>query len=265
MNTQRMLILGVAAVAAGAAALLARGLMGGGTQTAKATLPPPRPATVEVLVAASDLQPGTPLTVAQVRWQEWPRSSVDSSFITHDAAPDLNRVVQGAVTRAPLVSGEPLSMTKIVHADGAGFMAATVEPGMRAVSIGISTESGAGGFILPNDRVDVLVTTQISDSPRRYGAVTFLRDVRVLAVDQTYRMDKDQKVVLAKTATLELTPKQAEKVESEQAAGTISLSLRALGDFGAQKAKVDTADDASSTAVKVIGYGLPRAGSLQGD
>jgi pilus assembly protein CpaB len=266
MNTQRMLILGVAAVAAGAAALLARGLMGGGTQTAKAALPPPRPTTVEVLVAASDLQPGTPLTVALVRWQEWPKSSVDSSFITQDAAPDLNRVVLGAVTRAPLVSGEPLSMTKIVHADSAGFMAATVGQGMRAVSIGISTESGAGGFILPNDRVDVLVTAQISDQPRRFGAVTFLRDVRVLAVDQTYREDKDQKVVLAKTATLELTPKQAEMVETAQAAGTISLSLRALGDTGAQKAaKADTAEDGSSGVVKIIGYGLPRAGSMQGD
>jgi len=266
MNTQRMLILGVAAVAAGAAALLARGLMGGGTQTAKAALPPPRPATVEVLVAASDLQPGTPLTVAQVRWQEWPKSSVDSSFITHEAAPDLAAVVKGAVTRAPLVSGEPLSVTKIVHADSAGFMAATVQPGMRAVSIGISTESGAGGFILPNDRVDVLVTAQISDTPRRFGASTFLHDVRVLAVDQTYREDKDQKVVLAKTATLELTPQQAEKVESEQAAGTISLSLRALGDSGAQSTtKADTRDDASSSAVKIIGYGLPRAGSMQGE
>ena len=263
MNTQRMLILGVAAVAAGAAALLARGLMGGGTQTAKAALPPPRPATAEVLVAASDLQPGTALTVAQVRWQEWPKSAVDSSFITQDGAPDLNRIVQGAVTRAPLVAGEPLTTTKIVHADSAGFMAAMVEPGMRAVSIGISTESGAGGFILPNDRVDVIVTRQVSDTPRRYAAVTFLRDVRVLAVDQTYREDKGQKVVLAKTATLELTPEQAEKVEAQQAAGTISLSLRALGDTS-KAAKADT-DTVSSAGVKVIGYGLPRAGSVQGD
>ena len=260
MNTQRMLILGVAAVAAGAAALLARGLMGGGTQTAKAALPPPRPATVEVLVAASDLQPGTPLTAAQVRWQEWPKSSVDSSFITHDAAPDLNRVVQGAVTRAPLVSGEPLATTKIVHADATGLMAAMVTEGMRAVSVGISTESGAGGFILPNDRVDVLVTKQISDQPRRVASLIIEQDVRVLAVDQTYKEDKDQKVVLAKTATLELTPLQAVKVSAEQAAGTLSLALRPLGDSGAQKS-ADKNGDTNAGQVRILGYGLMRAGS----
>ena len=263
MNTQRMLILGVAAVAAGAAALLARGLMGGGTQTAKAIPLPPRPVTAEVLVAASDLQPGTALTESSVRWQEWPKSSVDSNFITQDSSPDVSHVVHGVVVRSPLVAGEPLALTKIVHADQAGVMSAMVTQGMRAVSIGVSTETGAGGFILPNDRVDVIVTRQVSETPRRFGALTFLRDVRVLAVDQTYHEDKDQKTLLAKTATLELTPAQAEMIETAQAAGTISLSLRALGDSGAQKSETaDKNDDSNSGGtVRVIGYGLPRAGS----
>ncbi|HKD21418.1 MAG TPA: Flp pilus assembly protein CpaB [Rhizomicrobium sp.] len=273
MNTQRLVILGVAALAAGAAALLARGLLGGGTQTAKAMLPPPRPATAEVLVASSDLQPGTALTPSLVRWQEWPKSSVDSSFITENGNPDLTHITQGAVVRAPLVAGQPIANTMIVHADSAGFMAASVQPGMRAVSIGINTESGAGGFILPNDRVDVLVTAQVSDSPRRFGSMTFLHDVRVLAVDQTYREDKDQKVVLAKTATLELTPRQAEKVETAQAAGTLSLSLRALGDNDTTKkpsptsSSADTGEDKdnSTTAMTVIRYGVPRMTGSQGE
>jgi pilus assembly protein CpaB len=265
MNTQRMLILGVAAVAAGAAALLARGLMGGGTPVAKAA-PPPRLPTAEVLVAASDLQPGTALTPGSVRWQEWPKSAVDSSFITEDGAPDINRVIQGTVVRAPLVAGEPLATSKFVHADAAGVMSAMVTQGMRAVSVGINTESDAGGFILPNDRVDVLVTGQISETPRRFRAFTILRDVRVLAVDQTYQHDKDQKTVLAKTATLELSPGQAELVESAQAMGTISLTLRALGDSGAQKSQsADKSDDNTAAAVRVIGYGLPRAGGVQGE
>ena len=265
MNTQRMLILGVAAVAAGAAALLVHSLMGGGTQTAKAAPPPPKLPTAQVLVAADNLQAGAALTTSSVRWQVWPKSSVDSSFITHDATPDLEHALKGTVVRAPLVAGEPLSTNKIVHADGAGFMAAMVDPGMRAVSVGITTESGAGGFILPNDRVDVLVTGQISETPRRFRAFTILRDVRVLAVDQTYREDKDQKVVLAKTATLELSPVQTELVESAQAMGTISLALRALGD-GAHKATADTSNDAgSSGTVSVIGYGTPRAGGMQGE
>jgi len=265
MNTQRMLILGVAAIAAGGAALLAHSLMGGGTQTAKASLPPPKPATSEVLVASQTLQPGTALTPSLVRWQEWPKSSVDSTFITQEQAPNLNQVIVGAVVRAPLVSGEPLTASKMVHADSAGFMAAMVGEGMRAVSIGISTESGAGGFILPNDRVDVLVTQQISDSPRRFGAQTLLHDVRVLAVDQTFREDKDQKVVLAKTATLELTPHQAEHVEQAQATGTISLSLRALGDNGNSKTPDVEADDGGSAAITIIGYAVPRPAGPQGE
>jgi len=240
--------------------------MGGGTQQAKAALPPPRPATMSVLVAASDLQPGTALTPSSVRWQEWPKSSVDSSFITQAGAPDVNHIIQGTVVRAPLVAGEPLATSKFVHADAAGVMSAMVTQGMRAVSVGISTESGAGGFILPNDRVDVIVTGQISEQPRRFRAITFLRDVRVLAVDQTYHEDKDQKTVLAKTATLELSPAQVELVETAQAAGTISLSLRPLGDTDAQKTtKADASDETSAAGVKIIGYGLPRAGSMQGD
>lgn len=259
MNTQRMLILGLAAIAAGAAALLARGLLGGGTEKSKAALPPPRPAMSEVLVASSDMQAGAALTPGSVRWEEWPRGAVDPSFITHDGVADINTVVHGAVVREPLVAGEPLTTSKIVHADSAGFMAARVGQGMRAVSIGISTESGAGGFILPNDRVDVIVTAQVSETPRRFAARTLLDSVRVLAVDQTYREDKDQKVVLAKTATLELTPQQAEQVERAQAMGTLSLALRPLGDSGADddtKSADASTDTDSASSVTVIRYGI---------
>jgi pilus assembly protein CpaB len=264
MNTQRVLILGVAFIAAVSAALIVRGLMGGGAEKAKAAIPPPKPLTSEVLVAASDLQAGAALTPDSVRWQQWPKFAVDPSFITHNTVADLRSITQGAVVRAPLVSGEPLTTSKIVHAESAGFLAATVTQGMRAVSIGISTETGAGGFILPNDRVDVLVTVQISDSPRRFGTLTLFHDVRVLAVDQTYREDKDQKVVLAKTATLELTPRQSERMEQAQATGTISLTLRALGDNGAHKAATAD-DDAPPASVTVIGYGLGHAAGAQGD
>jgi pilus assembly protein CpaB len=266
MNNQRMLLVGGAGVFALVVAMLMLRLLGGGTQTAKAALPPPKPATSQVLVASQNLQPGTALTPALVRWQEWPKSAVDSSFITADEASNLNHVIAGAVVRAPMVSGEPLTASKMVHADSAGFMAAMVGEGMRAVSIGISTESGAGGFILPNDRVDVLVTQQVSESPRRFGTQTLLHDVRVLAVDQTFREDKDQKVVLAKTATLELTPHQAEHVEQAQATGTISLSLRALGDNGNSKTPdVEASESGDAATMTIIGYGVPRPAGPQGE
>jgi pilus assembly protein CpaB len=255
MNTSRVVILGAAALAAGAAAFLARGLLGGGTEKVKAAPPPPPVTTGEVLVAADSIQAGAPLTPGSVRWQVWPKGSVDSSFITREESPDVNRVVSGVVAREPLVAGEPLTESKIVHAEGAGFMAAEVTPGMRAVSVGITTESGAGGFILPNDRVDVLVTGQTAE--HHYLSKSILSDVRVLAVDQTYKEDKDQKVVLAKTATLELSPKQAELVEMAQAAGTISLALRALGDSGLQdKSAAAASGEQESGPMYIIRYGI---------
>jgi pilus assembly protein CpaB len=109
-------------------------------------------------------------------------------------------------------------------------MAATLGEGMRAVSIPITTESGAGGFILPNDRVDLLMSVLVSDNPKRYNAQVVLANVRVLAVDQTIKQDRDQKVVLAKTATLELTPAQARAVVRAQSTGMLSLALRPLSE-----------------------------------
>jgi pilus assembly protein CpaB len=258
MNTSRVVVLGVAALAAGAAAFIARGLLGGGTEKVKALPAPPPVAMSEVLVASGNLQPGAELTPSSVHWENWPKSAVDSSFITHTEEPDLDHIVNGTVVRAPVVAGEPLTPAMMVHADSAGIMAAMVSPGMRAVSIAISTESGAGGFILPNDRVDVILTKQVSETPKRFGSRILLNDVRVLAVDQTYKEDKDQKVVLAKTATLELTPAQAQLTELGAATGTLSLALRALGDSGLDAKATADASSAQSGPVVVIRYAVPK-------
>jgi pilus assembly protein CpaB len=255
MNRSRVIILALAALAAGAAALLARGFLGGGTEPSKA-LPGPV-ASVGVLVASTKIDPGRPVTPDLVRWQPWPKSSVDSTFFTQDANPNPDLIVKGTVARTPMLPGEPLTNTKIVHSDSAGFMAATVAPGMRAVSIPITTESGAGGFILPNDRVDVILTVLISDQPKSYGARTFLHDVRVLAVDQTYTQDKDHQTVLAKTATLELSPQQAETVEAAASSGTVSLALRPLGETPGADLAMNTNQNRT---VSIIRYGMARAG-----
>ncbi len=255
MNTQRALVVGGAVVAACVVALIVRGMLGGGTPKVMAALPSPKVVTSEVLVATNTMQPGTPLTPDLVHWQEWPKSAVDDSFITQDRTPDLNDVVQGTVVRAPVVAGEPLTNSKIVHANSAGFMAATLEPGMRAVSIAITTESGAGGFILPNDRVDVLATQQVGSGQHSFHSRTVLSDVRVLAVDQTAKEDKDQNVVLAKSATLELSPGEATIVEKAQASGTLSLSLRPLVESNA-KAAADRLSTQTESDVTVIKYGV---------
>jgi pilus assembly protein CpaB len=262
MNTQRLLILGLAAVAAGGAALLARGLMGGGTPKVAAALP--QVAMSQVLVAASDLQPGQHLDSSQVRWQNWPRKSVDSSFITEDGAPNATAAVNGTVVRAPMVAGEPITDTKIVHSDAAGIMAASVTPGMRALSISVTTDSGAGGFILPNDRVDLISTIQTSEQPKRFRSSILLDNLRVLAMDQTFKEDKSQKVVIAKTATLEVTPEQAEMISLAGASGQMSLALRGLADSSASALAASALGSGgspnSNSQVAVFRYGLPRAG-----
>lgn len=261
MNRSRVIVLGLAALAAIVAAFLVRGLLGGGTEKSTAAVPPPM-STAQVLVAAQNIRAGAKLTPASVRWQEWPKSAIDSSFIARQGASDVSKIVAGAVARAPLVAGEPLSTTKIVHAESAGFMSAQLSEGMRAVSIGISAESGAGGFILPNDRVDVMLTRLVSNSPRRFSTSTILSDVRVLAVDQTFDPTKSDKTVIGKTATLELTPAEAETVARSSATGTLSLSLRALGDNAAPGA-IASAGGSPAGSVSIIRYGISHGGAGQ--
>ena len=186
-----------------------------------------------MLVAAKDIGPGHMLSVDLVRWDAWPKSAVSSTLITKDAQPDIGKAVAGAVVRAPLVAGQPITDASIVHAGSAGFMAATIKPGMRAIGVPVNAETSAGGFILPNDRVDVVLTRDMSGGnggPKNFISQIILQDVRVLAIDQIAHQEKDQQTVVGKTATLELTPVQAELLAAAHESGILSLALRALGD-----------------------------------
>lgn len=261
MNSKRILVLGIAGVMAIAAALLARGLMGGGTPKVEARAAPQMPMS-DVLVASANLQPGQALAADQLRWQKWPSSSVDSSFITRSSIGSVDDVVKGTVVRVPVMSGQPVTNMAIVHANAVGFMAAMLNPGMRAVSLPINADSGAGGFILPNDRIDLILTRKGDGG--HVSATTLLSDVRVLAVDQTFKQDKDTKTVIGKTATLEVTPGQAEQVARGQTQGVLSLSLRPLTSSDtsvASNAPVSKTvggggDDGAS--VSIIRYGIAR-------
>lgn len=257
MDRRRLIVVGCAAVAAIVAIFLMRALLGGGT-TKVVAAPQPKVETTEILVASGALQPGTKLTPALVHWQEWPKKSVDAAFITHEAVPDVAKYSEKAVVRAPLVSGEPLTDTKVVQSDTAGFMAATLTPGMRAVSVGISVETGAGGFILPNDRVDVIKTDAAAEGQRRFRSAVILENVRVLSIDQTAKEDKDQKTIIGKTATLELTPDQAKLIARASASGTLSLALRSLA---IQNQNVARDEDMKSYGgdVQIIRYGVVSA------
>ena len=254
MNTRRLMVLLLAAVAAGAIALLVRGFFGGGTKEASAK-PNPEVAMKEVLVASERLEPGLPVKPGQVRWQAWPANSIDPSFIQKNGTLTAAAAVEGTVARAPVVPGEPLTFAKVVKSDAAGFMAATLAPGMRAVAINVSVGSVAGGFILPNDRVDIILIVLTNDSPRRGTTRTVLSNVRVLAVDQVAGDKEQQAIPDVKTVTLELTPQQAQVVTLAQAMGTLSLALRSLGDNQAVANAASGHGDDGTGFVSVIRYG----------
>jgi pilus assembly protein CpaB len=262
MDTKRIIVLAVALVAACSAAFLVRGMLGGGTPKVEAKTAPVI-AMSEVLVANTNLTPGQAVTIDQVRWEKWPTTSVDASFITHGTVGSVEEAIKGTVVRSPVLAGQPIVGTALVHADASGFMAAMLTAGMRAVSINVSAESGAGGFILPNDRIDVIQSRKMGDSVL---SRTILSNVRVLAVDQTFHQEKDAKTVIGKTATLEVTPEQAELLYSAQTGGTLSLSLRPLGDnqLVASAAVSRKKPGASYDGpVSVIRYGLTGAQSAQ--
>src|SRR4051812_21985186 len=262
MNTQRLVVLGLAVVAAGGAAFLVRGMLGGGTPPVQAKAPPAIPMS-QVLVASSNLVPGQALTPELVRWEKWPAGSVDSSFITQQSAGSEEAAVKGTVVRAPILAGQPIANTAVVHGDQSGFMAASLSDGTRAVSIPISVDSGAGGFILPNDRVDVILTRKPEGGQGRGFAKTILTNLRVLAVDQTFRQEKDTRTVVGKTATVEVTPEQAETIAGASISGQLSLALRPLSDANIANADDPAKRPRSASAdgpVFIIRYGMAGSG-----
>ena len=160
------------------------------------------------------------------------------------------------IARLPFVAGEPIRDAKLVNSKGSGFMAAILPSGMRAVSTQISPENGAGGFILPNDRVDVIMTPRANREADKNGTTseTILRNIRVLAIDQTVEEKNGQKVVVGKTATLELLPSQAETLALSQQLGTLSLALRSIADGSADDSNKDETDTRRN--INVVRYGV---------
>jgi pilus assembly protein CpaB len=150
-----------------------------------------------------------------MQWQTWPTATASNSLIRRNDRPDAPTQIAGSIARAPFIAGEPIREPKLVKANGSGFMAAILPAGMRAVSTEISPETGAGGFILPNDRVDVILSKR-EKNPERGGSTDIvhseiiLSNVRVLAIDQAPKEKDGQTSVVGKTVTLELKPEQAE-------------------------------------------------------
>lgn len=259
MTPARIVVLGIALVAGGGAALL--------MATSKAPVEvkdvvrTEKAPTVEVLVAAVEVPLGNQLTANDIRWLAWPADSVPAGLITKKDSPEAEKEIIGQVARASLVVSEPVRRERLMKTDGSGFLSAILPSGKRAVAITTDSKgaSTAGGFILPNDRVDVIRTSQedsrSASSNATYSSETILSNVKVLAIGQNVQERNGEKVVIGETATLEIDPKQAELLAMAQRAGGLSLALRSLQDA---KDAPEKQEDGSLTLVR---YGIPTKSS----
>jgi pilus assembly protein CpaB len=262
MYTARIVVLIIALGAGGIAAYLASG----SDNKPAPAIPVAQLATVDVLVAKSDIGLGQSVKPEDLQWQTWPTATASSTLIRRTDRPNATTEIIGQIARAPFVSGEPIREQKLVKADGSGFMAAILPTGMRAVSTEITPETGAGGFILPNDRIDVILSKH-EKNPDRQGAETVqsetvLTNIRVLAIDQAPKEKEGQNSVVGRTVTLELKPEQAETLARVRQSGTLSLALRSIADVNL----VENTDDRGlrrSDSVNVVRYGVPSATTTQ--
>src|SRR5476649_25397 len=210
MNPARIIVLVIALAAGGLAAMLA----------SRSDPPPPQvvappPAvqleTTEVLIAKDDVGVGQTLTAQNMSWQTWPAANAGAQFIQKKNKPDAVSEMAGSIVRIGFASGEPIREAKVIKAGSSGYIAALLPSGMRAIAMEISPEAGAGGFILPNDHVDVILTRLEKISQEEFfTAETILADVRVLAIDQQVEEKNGQRVIVGKIATLALSPPHSE-------------------------------------------------------
>lgn len=256
MNARKIVLLAVALVIAGGTMMLSRSMMsepkavqGDGVAATSATLE-----TSEVLVAVRDMPVGTMLKEMDMKWQTWPTNGLNDTFAVKGQK-NISEYV-GTMLRQGIRTGEPILSSRIIRAAEQGFMAAALAPGMRAITIPITPASGVAGFAFPGDRVDVIVTHKVMQKPASSDlggagehrvSETVLTDVRVLALDQkTNDQVKDAKP--AQLATLEVTPKQAERLILATEMGTTSLVLRGIAVESNEKAAQPKNDESVPTS-----------------
>lgn len=302
MKPARIAVICVAAVSAIGLALVVRAM--GSSSNAPvapaAAAPVEQRAMTRILVAAKDIQPGKRLTDADMAWKDWPADEIDPSFIIDASAPSVpkdatpEKKVEGAVetvarvaneaagkglksdylgsvVRETILAGEPIVGRKIVRAGDSGYLAAYLEPGMRAMAIGVTVETAAGGFILPGDRVDVVLSRENETGGEnaagpKFSVTTVMRNLKVLAIDQQTRAGDDAQAVVGATATLEVGPQDAEALALSKAEGDLSLVLRSYADNAGpsgRTGRITAPAAAAPRAVKVYRGGEPQVVTVQ--
>jgi pilus assembly protein CpaB len=232
---------------------------------------------VQVLTVLRDFAIGETIKAEHLEWAPWPEANLVEGYYVQTAVPDSIETLTGAVVKAALYKGEPLLPQKVVIRGDQGLLASMMDPEMRAVSVEISAESASGGFIMPNDRVDLIFTyDQVQDDTRgiqaRTVATTIVKNVRVLAIDQNFATNAEGETArLGSTATLEVSPQEAELLALSLRRGEVSLSLRPLDQMASGTDRsprielLEGDDDAAGSGITIIRNGQPSPAGVGGN
>jgi len=256
MDVKKLVLLIGALLIAGVTAMMAKNMLTG-SAAPQAVARPVVPAGPEVLVATRHLPVGTIIDAEAFRYQIWPQGLVQPAYYIRGQRGVNPQDLVGTVVRSEITAGQPVTQGALVRPGERGFLAAALGPGMRAVTVGVSSTSGVAGFVFPGDRVDIVLTHAVAGGgggdPLRVSE-TILRNVRVLATDQRINSRDEEGNQVAQTVssvTLEATPSMAERIAVAQTIGQLSLSLRSLADNNADleraiasgEVKVPASDD----------------------
>ncbi|MBC7987789.1 MAG: Flp pilus assembly protein CpaB [Sphingomonadaceae bacterium] len=237
MDTRKVILLVGALIVAAVTAFMARSIfIGESAPQAQAAEAPTGPG---VLVATRALPVGTIVGPDSFRFQPWPEELVEGSYFIRGQA-NVDELI-GTVVRTEITAGQPVTQGSLVRPGDRGFLAAALGPGMRAVTVPVSAQTGVAGFVFPGDRVDLVLVQQLEGTdggPALNTSETIVRNLRVLAADQrtTNERDEEGNIVptVSNTVTVEATPRIAEKIAVAQGIGSLSLSLRSIADNTAE-------------------------------
>ena len=241
MNVKKIMLLVGALVIAAVTAIMAKNMFAGaGAEQAQAAAATQAvPVGPKVLVARKALPVGTIIDAESLTYQPWPTEMMQSAYYTEGQPDSDMSKLLGTVVRYPITAGQPMTRGALVGPQDRGFLAAALGPGMRAVTVPVNASSGVAGFVFPGDRVDIVLTQEVSggDGPPLKVSETVVRNVRVLATDQRIDSkgeDGKTEVRTFSNVTLEATPRIAEKIAVAQSVGQLSLSLRSIADNTAE-------------------------------
>jgi pilus assembly protein CpaB len=227
MSARSILLIVAALLITAGSAIVVKGMLGN-QQAAKQE--PLKPVGVMVMVAKTDIPTGVFVQEGHLGWQLFPDKNVPAAYMIEGQASIED--LMGAVVRRGFTAGEPVTAKRIIKPGERGFLAAVLRPGHRAMAIRLNATSGISGLVFPGDRVDLLLSMTVGGGEEGGAGVhrvseTVLENVRILAIDQIIDNSSGTPRV-AKNATLELTPKQAEMIAIIGDLGRLSLSLRSL-------------------------------------